>query len=159
MRGDVTEREVSPQRLVYYRANWYLDTWDHLRNDIRSFSLDAVRKAEMLATKARDVPDAQLDEVLAAGYGIFGGRKVQWAVLRFSAERARYVSLEEWHPKQKARWEKDGRYVLEVPFSSEKELVMDILKHGAEVEVLAPPSLREELRTRSAALAALYRDA
>jgi predicted DNA-binding transcriptional regulator YafY len=158
-RGEVSEREVSPQRLVYYRANWYLDTWDHLRNDIRSFSLDAVRAAEMLPAKARDLPDAQLDEVLAAGYGIFGGRKVQWATLRFSAERARYVSLEEWHPKQRARWEKDGRYVLEVPFSSEKELVMDVLKHGADVEVLEPASLREELRARAQSVAALYRDA
>ena len=159
MRGDVTEREVSPQRLVYYRANWYLDTWDHLRNDIRSFSLDAVRKAEMLLAKARDVPDAQLDEVLASGYGIFGGRKVQWATLRFTAERARYVSLEEWHPKQKARWEEDGRYVLEIPFSSEKELVMDLLKHGAEVEVLEPASLRGELASRAEAVVALYREA
>jgi predicted DNA-binding transcriptional regulator YafY len=157
MRGDVTEREVSPQRLVYYRANWYLDTWDHLRNDIRSFSLDAVRKAEMLATKARDVPDAQLDEVLASGYGIFGGRKVQWATLRFTAERARYVSLEEWHPKQKARWEEDGRYVLEIPFTSEKELVMDLLKHGAEVEVLEPAGLRRELAARAQAVVELYR--
>ena len=156
-RGEVSEREVSPQRLVYYRANWYLDTWDHLRNDIRSFSLDAVRAAEMLPAKARDLPDAQLDEVLAAGYGIFGGRKVQWATLRFSAERARYVSLEEWHPKQKVRWEKDGRYVLEVPFSSEKELVMDVLRHGADVEVLEPASLREALRERAVAVAALYR--
>jgi predicted DNA-binding transcriptional regulator YafY len=159
MRGDVTEREVSPQRLVYYRANWYLDTWDHLRNDIRSFSLDAVRKAEMLATKARDVPDAQLDEVLASGYGIFGGRKVQWATLRFTAERARYVSLEEWHPRQKARWEEDGRYLLEIPFTSEKELVMDLLKHGAEVEVLEPAGLRRELAARAQAVVALYRDA
>ena len=158
-RGEVSEREVSPQRLVYYRANWYLDTWDHLRNDIRSFSLDAVRAAEMLPARAKEVPDAQLDEVLSAGYGIFGGRKVQWATLRFSAERARYVSLEEWHPRQKARFEKDGRYVLEVPFSSEKELVMDLLKHGAEVEVLEPASLRAELASRARAVADLYRDA
>ena len=157
--GEVTEREVSPQRLVYYRANWYLDTWDHLRNDIRSFSLDAVRAAEMLVTKAKEVSDAQLDEVLAAGYGIFGGKKVQWATLRFSAERARYVSLEEWHPKQKARWEKDGRYVLEIPFSSEKELVMDLLRHGAEVEVLQPATLRAEMKSRAQALVGLYREA
>jgi hypothetical protein len=72
-------------------------------------------------------PVAELDEVLASGYGIFSGRKVQWATLRFTPERARYVALEEWHPKQRARWEKDGGYVLEVPFSSEGDLVMDLL--------------------------------
>ncbi|HSN19035.1 MAG TPA: WYL domain-containing protein, partial [Usitatibacter sp.] len=70
--------------------------------------------------------------------------------------RARYVSLEEWHPKQRARWEKDGSYVLEVPYSSEKELAMDILRFGPDVEVLAPPSLRAQIRGRVAAMALRY---
>ena len=155
-RDEETEREVSPQRMVYYRANWYLDAWCHLRNDIRSFALDAIRAAELSTGKVREVPDAELDEVLASGYGIFSGRKVQWAVLRFTPQRARYVALEEWHPKQKARWEKDGSYVLEVPFSSEGELVMDILKFGPEVEVLGPPALRESTKARLAQASALY---
>ena len=152
-RDETTEREVSPQRLVHYRANWYLDAWCHLRNDLRSFALDAVREAEQLPGKAKDVAEKELDEVLASGYGIFSGRKVQWAALRFSPARARYVAREEWHPKQRVRWEKDGRYVIEVPFSSEKELAMDILKHAGEVEVLSPASLRDEVKSRALALA------
>jgi predicted DNA-binding transcriptional regulator YafY len=153
-RNESTEREVSPQRMVYYRANWYLDAWCHLRNDIRSFALDAVRAAEPLGTKAKEVADARLDEVLASGYGIFSGDKVQWAVLRFTPARARYVSQEEWHPKQRTRWLADGSYQLEVPYASAKELAMDILKHGAEVEVVGPKSLREDIaeRLRQAAL-------
>jgi len=95
--------------------------------------------------KVKDVPAAELDRVLASGYGIFSGAKVQWAVLRFAPPRARYVSLEEWHPKQKSRFEADGSYVLELPFSEAPELVMEILKYGADVEVLAPPTLRERV--------------
>ncbi len=38
--GETSERTVSPQRLVHYRDNWYLDAWCHLRNDLRSFSMD-----------------------------------------------------------------------------------------------------------------------
>jgi predicted DNA-binding transcriptional regulator YafY len=155
-RDETTEREVSPQRLVYYRANWYLDAWCHLRDDLRSFSLDAMKAAEPLAARAKEVAGAELDAVLAAGYGIFSGKKVQWATLRFAAERARYIAVEEWHPKQRARWEKDGRYVLEVPFSTPKELVMDILKYGADVEVIAPDSLRREVRARVVAMLATY---
>ena len=147
-RDETTEREVSPQRLVYYRANWYVDTFDHLRDDLRSFSVDAIRAAEVLEAKAREVSEARLDEVLASGYGIFSGAKVQWAMLRFTPERARYVAQEEWHPKQKAKWLPDGSYQLEVPYASEKELAMDILRHGAEVEVMAPRSLREDIARR-----------
>ena len=155
-RNEETRRDVSPQRLVYYRANWSLDAWCHLRNDIRSFGLDAIRSAEMVAGKVKDVPDAELDDVLASGYGIFSGRKVQWASLRFTPERARYVALEQWHPKQRARWEKDGSYVLEVPYSAEGELVMDILKFGPEVEAIEPASLRKLVAAKAKELARIY---
>ena len=153
----VTEREVSPQRLVHYRENWYLDGWCHLRNDLRSFALDAMRGVEMVAGKVKDVPDKELDEVLASGYGIFAGKKVRWATLRFTPERARYVAMEEWHPKQRARYEKDGSYTLEVPFTSENELLMDALRYGADVEVIAPASLRTAVRERAEAIVGGYR--
>jgi predicted DNA-binding transcriptional regulator YafY len=156
MKDEATRRQVSPQRLVHYRNNWYLDGWCHLRDDLRSFSLDAIREVSVVPGKVKDVPDVQLDETLAASYGIFSGRKVQWATLRFTAERGRYVSLEEWHPKQRARWEKDGRYVLEVPYSSEKELVMDLLKFGPEVEVVAPESLRASVCSLAERTAQVY---
>ena len=155
-RDEVTERDVSPQRLVHYRNNWYLDAWCHLRNDIRSFALDGIRDVVPVEGKVKEVPDAELDRVLASGYGIFSGAKVQWAELRFTPERARYVSLEEWHPRQKSRFEKDGSYVLELPYSSETELVGDILKWGEEVEVLAPRELREAVARKARATAKLY---
>lgn len=144
-RDETIEREVSPQRLVHYRDNWYLDAWCHLRNDLRSFAVDAIRRAEIIEQPARNVPEKTLDSVLGAGYGIFSGRKLAWAKLRFTPERARWVSLELWHPKQKARFDKDGSYLLEVPFSDSRELAMDILKQGAGVEVLAPATLRKEV--------------
>ena len=42
-RNESIRREVSPQRLNYYRENWYLDAWCHLRNELRSFGLDAIQ--------------------------------------------------------------------------------------------------------------------
>jgi predicted DNA-binding transcriptional regulator YafY len=157
MKDEATERQVSPQRLVHYRNNWYLDAWCHMRNDLRSFALDAIRDVTPAPGKVKDVPDAELDETLASSYGIFSGRKVQWATLRFAPARGRYVSLEEWHPKQRARWDKEGRYVLEVPYSSEKELLMDLLKFGPDVEVMGPESLRMAVREAAEATARIYR--
>jgi predicted DNA-binding transcriptional regulator YafY len=140
-----TEREVSPQRLVHYRDNWYLDAWCHLRNDLRSFAVDAIRAAELRDGKAKEIAPAELDQHLGAGYGIFAGKDVQWASLKFTREAARWVSAQQWHPDQRVRVEKDGSYVLEVPYSEDRELVMEILKYGADVEVISPPSLREHV--------------
>jgi predicted DNA-binding transcriptional regulator YafY len=145
-RDEETQRDISPQRLVHYRENWYLDAWCHLRQDIRSFAVDAIREAAMLDDKAREVREGELDEVLASGYGIFSGRDVQWAVLRFTPERARWVATEQWHPQQRSRFDSDGSYVLELPYSDHRELVMDILRHGPEVEVLGPEDLRRTVR-------------
>lgn len=140
-----TERDVSPQRLVHYRDNWYLDAWCHLRNDLRSFAVDAIREARLLEARAKEIADAELDEHLGAGYGIFAGRKVEWATLRFTPAAARWVSAQTWHPQQRARIEKDGAYVLELPYAETPELVMEILKFGPDVEVLAPTDLRERV--------------
>lgn len=155
-RNEETQRQVSPQRLVYYRENWYLDAWCHLRKDVRSFAVDAIRAAEMLDEPAREMPARELDEVLAAGYGIFSGRDVRWATLRFTPERARWVAAEQWHPLQRSRFEADGGYLLEVPYSDHRELVMDILKHGPEVEVLEPDALRRQVKTALGAALARY---
>ena len=141
----VTEREVSPQRLVHYRDNWYLDAWCHLRNDLRSFSVDAIQNAELRDTKAKDVSKTDLDAYLGSGYGIFAGRKVEWASLKFAPKAARWVSAQRWHPDERHRVESDGSYILEVPYADDRELVMEILKHGPDVEVLSPASLRHRV--------------
>ncbi len=40
--GEISERTVSPQRLIHYRSNWLLDAWCHVRDELRSFSLDQI---------------------------------------------------------------------------------------------------------------------
>ena len=140
---ETSTRELSPQRLMHYRGNWYLDAWCHTKNAMRNFSVDAIKKAEITEQVADDIPETQLNEVLATGYGIFSGKNVEWATLHFTAERARWVADERWHSKQKGKFLKDGTYELKVPYSDHRELIMDILKHGQYVTVVAPESLRQ----------------
>ena len=151
-----TGRDVSPQRLVHYRYNWYLDAWCHDRQALRVFAVDAIRVAAALDEPALDMDETELDRVLEAGYGIFAGARTQTAVLRFSAASARWVADEVWHSRQVGRIEADGSYVLELPYSQEPELVMDLLRHGSGVEVLEPPALRARVAAELAAAARQY---
>jgi predicted DNA-binding transcriptional regulator YafY len=96
-----------------------------------------------LNSPARDVSDAKLDATFGPGYGIFSGGTVRWARLRFTAERARWVAQEQWHPNQQGVAQADGGYLLRIPYTDHRELIMDILKHGAHCEVLGPTSLRQ----------------
>ncbi|MGD2173733.1 MAG: WYL domain-containing protein, partial [Gammaproteobacteria bacterium] len=67
-----------------------------------------------------------------------------------------WVSRETWHPEQRSEYDDEGFYLLRVPYSQDTELVMDILKHGADVEVLEPPELRRRVKQRVEEMQELY---
>jgi len=155
-RDETSDREVSPQRLVHYRDAWYLDAWCHRRDALRSFGLDVIQHAAMLDAPAVELADEALDTHFAAAYGIFGGPAAHTAVLRFSAHAARWVAGEHWHPRQEQRWLDDGRLELRIPYGADTELIMDVLRHGPDVEVVEPEALREAVKERLSRAAALY---
>ena len=155
-RNETNTRTISPQRLVHYRDNWYVDAWCHLRNDLRSFSVDAIQRVKVLREKAKNVALAKLDSHFTSAYGIFAGRATAWAILRFSPERARWVQSERWHSEQQAEVLSDGSYRLRVPYADARELLMDILRHGRHVEVEGPESLRRLVADEVSALTGMY---
>ena len=154
-----TRREVSPQRLTHYRDNWYLDAWDHEREALRSFSVDRIRAARLLEGTAEDVPDEALNRELASSYGIFSGEPKGWATIVFSQRAARWVADERWHSRQQGRFLPDGRYELKLPYGFSRELLMDVLRYGADAEVVAPVALREQARTLLQLALSAYEDA
>lgn len=155
-RNEHSRREVSPQRLVHYRGNWYLDAWCHKSEGVRMFSLDSIENARLLDAKAKEVSLKQVDEETARGYGIYRGTKLAWATLVFSPEAARWVRAEIWHEQQRGRELPDGRYELRVPYADSRELEMDVLRHGENVEVVEPAALRERIAHRLAAAQRQY---
>lgn len=151
-----TERVVSPQRLVHYRDNWYLDAWCHREQALRSFSVDRIRAAQILEEPAREIPDAKLDQHFATAFGIFAGEPTDTAVLRFTPDAARWVAEEAWYPQQDGKFLEDGSYELRIPYGNPTELVMEILKYGPDVEVLGPPGLRRDVAGRLKAACERY---
>jgi predicted DNA-binding transcriptional regulator YafY len=147
-RREVGDREVSPQRLVHYRNTWYLDAWCHRAEGLRRFALDAMESAQVLEVPAKELPMAQVETEMDAGYGIYAGGKRRWAQLQFAAEAAPWVSREQWHPEQEGQLLADGCYLMRLPYVDDTELVMDILRQGEQVKVVSPPALRLKVQAR-----------
>lgn len=143
--GETTERDLSPQRLVYYRDNWYLGAFCHLRDDLRSFALDAIETAVPSDKPAVSVDEQTLKAFFEDSYGIFNGKPDKVAVLKFSPFRAQWVARETWHPQQAGQLLPDGSYQLQIPYRIDTELAQEILKEGPEVEVLVPEALRQKV--------------
>lgn len=154
--GQDTERQISPQRLVYYRDNWYLDAYCHLREGLRSFALDAINDVQLMEKTAKGVTEAELHEMFETSYGIFSGKNKQVAKLKFTPFRAQWVAREVWHPEQVGQVHADGSYTLEVPYGEDWELIQDILRQGEDVKVLAPESLKNKVKEMLKKILAQY---
>ena len=157
-RGEVNERDVSPQRLVHYRNTWYLDAWCHTREKLLRFALDAIEESQALDTKAKEVSLKQVEAEMDGGYGIYAGAKRHWASLLFAAQAAQWISREEWHPEQRGKWLEDGSFELQIPYVDETEIVMDILRHGNQVRVQSPDTLAKRVAEQLETAAMQYRD-
>lgn len=154
--GKTTERDVSPQRLVYYRDNWYLDAFCHLRDDLRSFAIDVIEYAQPSEKPAVSVDDQSLKTFFESSYGIFNGKPDKVAILKFTPFRAQWVAREIWHPQQTGQVLPDGSYQLEIPYRMDTELLREILKEGSEVTVLGPQSLQSKIKEVAAEMLGLY---
>lgn len=144
-RDAVSERTVSPQRLTAYRDRWYLDAWCHDADGLRSFAVERVQSLEPLDGAAEELDGDALKSHFDGAYGIFSGPAEHMARLQFSAEAARWAADEQWHPDQQIERLDDGGMEMTLPFGSSRELVMDVLRYGPDVEVLAPEFLRQQV--------------
>ncbi len=153
--GGDTHRRTDPQRLLHYCSNWYLLAECRTANALRLFSLDRISepRVEEAPSFRRTLED--LDGFAYASFGIFGGGPRATAHLRFTSHAAEWVADETWHPDQIGERRDDG-YHLKVPYSDKRELAMEVLRYGPDVEVIGPPELREEVASRIRKMAEMY---
>lgn len=138
-------RVVSPQKIIRYKDNWYLDAFCHKDNILKTFSINRIEKAEISDTQSKLIPQDELETYYNSTYGIFSGNSVKTAVIEFRNYAAYEVLQEEWHPKQIIKEIEKDRIQLEIPYGHSRELIMDILRWGNEAEVISPPELRDEI--------------
>lgn len=138
-----TQRSLSPQTLVYYRDNWYLDAWCHKKQALRTFLVSRISQAELKEDAATVVDAQKRKDYFTSSYGIFSGEACKQAELLFSPPTALQISQQQWHKEQQGRWVNES-YLLTISYSDERELIKDLLFHAPDVQVLAPESLKQE---------------
>lgn len=142
--------------MVNYMGNWHLIAYCHLRREWRDFLLGRMTNCHMTATPFQIRPKDAWQPLLQDTFGIFQGKRKFNVVLRFTPERSRWVKDEVWHEAQSEVVEADGALIRTLPASHEAEIMMEILKHGSQVEVLEPDWLREMVREEIRASAKNY---
>jgi predicted DNA-binding transcriptional regulator YafY len=151
-----TRRRVAPYRLLFFDGAFYLIGYCGLRQDIRVFALDRIKRLE-LTDEPFDLPaDVILDDFLKTSFGVFLGPPAKVRV-RFAPQIAGYIAEKTWHASQKLRRQKDGSMIFEAEVAGTEEIKRWILTWGARAVVLAPESLRQEIRREAEKMLKAYK--
>ena len=123
----------------------YLSGFDEERQAIRTFKIERIRTAA-LTPRTFEPPDpATTTSALRAAWDIIADQPPVEIVLRFAPGVAARVLEATWHPTQAVETEPDGSLRWRATVSGTIEVRLWILQWGDDVEVVAPPSLRDDV--------------
>lgn len=135
----------------------YAIGYDDLRQDIRTLKLDRIHSAHLTDESFSLPTNFDPFRQLANAWGIIWNQDGQEEVrLRFSPRVSRRVKESVWHPSQRLEDLPDGSCLFTVHLGSLTEIKPWIRQWGADVEAIAPQSLRDDLAAEAHALAAMY---
>ena len=153
----VSSRTAEPQHLQHYMGSWVLIAWCTLRGDYRKFFLSRMKNIRVLDEPLHPRPFDEWQYQINDAFGIFQGKEIRTVELKFSPFRAAWISEQIWHPDQTMSPTPDGGLVLSLPVSDFREIKLKILQFGADVEVLAPAELRNQVQEEIAKMAGIYK--
>jgi predicted DNA-binding transcriptional regulator YafY len=156
-KDDETTRTVDPYHLLNYMGTWHLIAYCHLRHGLRNFVFGRMSDLKVLENTFTVPKSFNIQEHLQSAFGIYKGPPTKEVTIRFSPEKARWITGQVWHKDQKMKINKDGSLELSFPIADFAEIKMEILKHGAGVEVIRPKALRELIREEARRIIRIYK--
>lgn len=138
----------------------YVIAQSDFNDQIFAFKMDRILSAA-LSGETFEVPESFNDEeLLKHAWGIwYGSKKPEQVTLRFSPTPSIIQRLEEsvWHPLQSIEPTEDGGRIWSVEIAEWREMLPWIRGWGADVEVLEPKELRDEIIKNARNLAMQYK--
>jgi predicted DNA-binding transcriptional regulator YafY len=155
---ELTERVIQPLHLLSYMGSWHLIAFCTLKEELRDFSLSRIRTIGPASGKIHLPPQVPpIKEYLRKNFGLMSGNESIEVCLRFAPGVAEWISEQVWHAGQEAYPNEDGSICLKFPVADFREVRGEILKYGANVEVLSPLKLRDEIKNEIEKMSRLYR--
>lgn len=155
--GTLTERRISPYFLEVSRSepSSYVIAYDDLRSALRTFKLERIVSAEALDERYSIPDDFDPYAYLGSAWGVMDEVEVE-VRLRFTPAVAARVKESVWHHSQRITDMPGGGCELAMRVGGIREVRAWVLGWGGDVEVLAPPALRDEVREHARRMLELY---
>ncbi|GAA3969569.1 WYL domain-containing protein [Hymenobacter antarcticus] len=148
-----TARTVSPLLLKEFKGRWYLLAHDPARQGLRCFGLDRIRALESNTQSFESPADFAPDTYYAHSFGIIRPDHEPPAeiVLALEPTQGRYLKSFPLHSSQRVLVDTDAELLIQLTVYNTYDLLMELLSLGDQVQVLAPASLRMQVKQIHAA--------
>lgn len=138
-------RDVDPYHVVSYQGEWYVVGFCHYKEEVRTFGMSRIKKAEMLNRRFETPADFDFERLAGTHFGIIWSDKEYLVRIWFSADHAPYVKERDWHPTQSIKENRDGSIILSFKTNHLFEVKRWVLSWGAGARVLAPKELNQSI--------------
>lgn len=156
--SQVSERSIDPYFIEPGAEDHasYVIAYCHQKQRVRTFKVERILDIEMTESPYEIPGDFDATKFLDHSWGIYTGGQPQKVRLQFAPEIARLFEEVLWHQTQRIERQMDGSVIMEVRVLINVEFTSWVLSWGANVRVLEPESLREEIRDTARAILRVY---
>jgi proteasome accessory factor B len=150
-----TNREVYPIAIKESHQRWYLIALDKKDDKVKTFGLDRISNLNITDTKFKPMK-YNVEKEFQHAFGVETYSPAEKVILEFVNKQGNYIKTFPLHESQKIIKGNDDTLLLEIYIHTTNDIVMELLKYGADVKVISPARLQNEMKNRISQMANLY---
>lgn len=144
-RRGTEEYLFDPYTLLFFNQSLYLGGYAHNRSGLRLFLIDRLERVELLDDRFEVPDDYHSSDLTGSAFGLIEGESFELQV-EFAPEVAHLIRERSWHPSQQLQETDEGKLLLTMQVSGEKEILAWLYSYLPFVRVLAPTALQKSFR-------------
>lgn len=138
---------IWPYAVKEFAKRWYIIAYCKEREGLRVYGLDRVKSMEVTGKKFKMKSGFDVDELFATSFGIYlPGGKGQVITFRCSESEAKFLRDLPLHSSQEEVSKEGDSVIFNIFVCPDKNLIMEICKHGSRIEILSPAEVRDAVR-------------
>jgi len=150
-----TQREVKPIAIKESQQRWYLVALDKKDETVKTFGLDRISNLKITDTKFKPI-SYNVEKEFQHALGVETYAAAEKVVLEFSNKQGNYIKTFPLHESQRIIEETNDTVLLEIYIHTTNDIIMELLKYGRNVKVVAPKSLVATMKERIAQMINMY---
>ncbi|HQZ25482.1 MAG TPA: WYL domain-containing protein, partial [Flavobacterium sp.] len=150
-----TQREVYPIALKESQNRWYLVALDKKNEVVKTFGLDRISNLKITDTKFKPFT-FNVEKEFRNAFGVLRDSPAEKVILQFSKMQGEYIKTFPLHDSQRITIETGDFVTFEIYIHLTHDFIMELLKYGNNVKVVAPESLIATMKVRIREMQDLY---